>query len=338
VTTAFSVIMPTYNRGHIIGRSIRSIQAQTIRDWELIVVDDGSTDDTRAAIDEFIRADRRIRLVANNGRIGPAGARNAGIRASQAETIAFLDSDDQWDPEALANVARARQLDSSAVLIGSNYRMVDITDGSATTMTSFLFNTILPWWENYPPAAAVIPVDVIRRDVHAICQPQIFLCMAIAGYPWVQTSSAAVRRDALFAVGLFDERLQRTEDIDLWLKLSRLGPITYLDEVHATYDIGGRKHGTGIRYEFYHPSRRHSAYIEALHHLRSLERIAEAYSLNAEQGELVKHRLIAHHQRCAVAGLRECRLLGLAHLFICLTSKEQRVRLRKETKEFFHLQ
>jgi glycosyltransferase involved in cell wall biosynthesis len=334
-TPALSIVMPTYNRGHIIGRSITSIQAQTVPDWELVVVDDGSSDETIAVVEGFVRDDARIRLVANAGRAGPAGARNTGIRVSRAGTVAFLDSDDRWDPKKLEAFLLARQHEPSAGLIGSDYRMVDETNGSAETMKSYLFNTILPWWESYPLAAAVIPVDQIRHDVHVITRPQVFLSMALAGFLWIQTSSAIVRRDAALRAGLFDERLTRTEDIDLWLKLSRLGPVVYLDEVLATYDITGRKHGTGTRYDSYHQSRRHSHYTEALYHLRSLKRIAKTNPLDAEQWRLARHRRIAHHQHCAIAGLQERRLRGFAHLLICLTAKEQREQLIRQPDMFF---
>lgn len=159
--------------------------------------------------------------------------------------------------------------------------------------------------------------------------------MTIAGFLWIQTSSAVVRRDAALTAGLFDERLARTEDIDLWLKLSQLGRVVYLDEVLATYDITGRNSGTGLRYESYHRSRRHSAYSEAAYHLQSLERIAQRYNLDADQRRLVKDRRIAHRHRCAVAGLRERRPKGIAHLLACLAYSEQRRLLMAQPRAFF---
>jgi glycosyltransferase involved in cell wall biosynthesis len=334
---AFSIVVPTYNRAHIIGSAIRSIQAQTMPDWELIVVDDGSADKTRAVLQKFARNDARIKVVSNAGRIGPAGARNTGIRASQAEAIAFLDSDDTWEPRTLESFLSARRRDPQAVLIGSDYRMLDETSGSASTMKSFLLATMLPWWENYPLAAAAIPLDLMRRDVHVITRPSILLSMTIAGFLWIQTSSAVVRRDAVFAAGLFNERLMRTEDIDLWLKLARLGRFVYLDEVLATYDITGRANAAGIRYQSYHRSRRHTAYTEALYHLRSLTRIPKTNHLDVDQCRLLKDRRIAHHHRCAVIALRERRVQGLTHFIACLTSKDQRERLLKRPNAFFRL-
>src|SRR5499426_4535699 len=92
-----SIIMPTFNRADTIGRAIRSVQAQTFTEWELIVVDDGSTDDTVALIEG---CDPRLKLIRQKNQ-GTAGARNTGLRASAGSYIAFLDSDDEWLPHHL---------------------------------------------------------------------------------------------------------------------------------------------------------------------------------------------------------------------------------------------
>jgi len=92
-----SIIMPTFNRADTIMRAIRSVQSQTFEDWELIVVDDGSTDNTAARIEG---CDPRLKLIRQENQ-GTAGARNAGLRASAGSYIAFLDSDDEWLPHHL---------------------------------------------------------------------------------------------------------------------------------------------------------------------------------------------------------------------------------------------
>jgi glycosyltransferase involved in cell wall biosynthesis len=92
-----SVIMPTFNRADTIRRAIRSVQAQTFTDWELIVVDDGSTDNTVALIEG---CDPRLKIIRQENQ-GTAGARNAGLSASAGSYIAFLDSDDEWLPHHL---------------------------------------------------------------------------------------------------------------------------------------------------------------------------------------------------------------------------------------------
>jgi glycosyltransferase involved in cell wall biosynthesis len=97
----FSIILPTFNRAHIVGRAIESILAQAFTDWELIVVDDGSRDNTFDIIRPFVLKDERIRYHFARNR-GLAMARNTGIRMSYGKYITFLDSDDEFLPEHLA--------------------------------------------------------------------------------------------------------------------------------------------------------------------------------------------------------------------------------------------
>ena len=100
-TPRVSVIMPAYRCAGTISESIRSVQAQTLFDWELLIVDDGNRDDTPAVIDSFAKADPRIRVICLPDNGGVANARNVGVRAAVAEWIAFLDSDDMWLPDKL---------------------------------------------------------------------------------------------------------------------------------------------------------------------------------------------------------------------------------------------
>lgn len=90
-----SIVMPAFNASATIADSIRSVLDQTHTNWELIIVDDGSTDNTREIVNPFL-ADQRIRLINGVGRSGPARARNIGLDAATGDVVAFLDSDDQW--------------------------------------------------------------------------------------------------------------------------------------------------------------------------------------------------------------------------------------------------
>ncbi len=96
-----SVVMPAYNAARTIGDSITSVLGQTYRELELIVVDDGSTDDTRAMVDGLAMIDPRIRLVLMTANAGVAAARNAGLDAARGSHVAFLDSDDRWHARKL---------------------------------------------------------------------------------------------------------------------------------------------------------------------------------------------------------------------------------------------
>src|SRR6267143_4103615 len=94
-----SVVMPTYN-GHLyIGEAIDSVRAQTYPNWELLVIDDHSTDGTPALVQAQQKRDSRIFLLENNRSYGPAGSRNTGIERATGRFIAFLDSDDAWHPQ-----------------------------------------------------------------------------------------------------------------------------------------------------------------------------------------------------------------------------------------------
>ncbi|EPY14036.1 glycosyltransferase family 2 protein [Paenibacillus alvei] len=91
-----SIVIPTFNRGDLIPRAIKSVLQQSYQNWELIIVDDGSTDGTKDLIDNYMRQDGRIKYLSNKRMKGPGGARNTGILHSTGKYIAFLDSDDEW--------------------------------------------------------------------------------------------------------------------------------------------------------------------------------------------------------------------------------------------------
>lgn len=95
-----SIIMPSYNTAQYISESIRSVQMQTYTNWELLIVDDNSTDDTDHVVKEYL-ADKRIRYLKNDHNSGAALSRNKALRESKGRWIAFLDSDDLWIPEKL---------------------------------------------------------------------------------------------------------------------------------------------------------------------------------------------------------------------------------------------
>jgi glycosyltransferase involved in cell wall biosynthesis len=97
-----SVVMATYNRAALLDRAIESVLAQTFSGWELIVVDDGSSDDTFGVVDRFVQRHRNIRYMRHRNRKAPL-ARNAGIQASFGRYVTFLDSDDRYLPEHLAS-------------------------------------------------------------------------------------------------------------------------------------------------------------------------------------------------------------------------------------------
>jgi hypothetical protein len=184
-----SVVIPTYERRDFVRRAVASVLAQTFVDFELIVVDDGSTDGTRAALGNL---DRRIRYEwRENG--GVSSARNVGIGLARAEIVAFLDSDDHWLPEHLAVLIEVLSRHPEAVLCSTSPR--------------------------FHAGGRQAPDEAEVGDALPL-----LLVENLVGAP----SGVAVRREALLAVGGFDERLVVMEGWELWLRLAALGPFALL--------------------------------------------------------------------------------------------------------------
>ncbi len=138
-----SVIIPTYNRARYITRAIDSVLAQTYKDWELIIVDDGSTDNTRDVVEPYLK-DKRIRYVWQENR-GVSAARNKGLDLAQGEYIAFLDSDDFYLPEKLMHSIEILDKYSNVVLVSSNSYVV-----SNAKLKEYSYREIMHYWNAIP--------------------------------------------------------------------------------------------------------------------------------------------------------------------------------------------
>lgn len=188
--------MPAFNAESHIAESIQTVFEQTFADWELIVVDDGSTDSTAEVVARYQAEDPRIHLVRrDNG--GQAAARNTGIRQSSAPVVAFLDADDLWLPEKLARQLDILQQTHADLVYCDGYVFYD--DGSPERADFF----------------AIVP--------GAVSGPTMFRLLYARNR--IATLSVVVRRQALERVGCFVEsrRFQNCEDYDLWLRLARAG-------------------------------------------------------------------------------------------------------------------
>lgn len=119
-----SVIMPAYNAGPFLAEAIESVVAQTVTDWELFVLDDRSTDNTRQLAEEFARKDPRIHLVANEENMGVARTRNRGLGLCRGQYVALLDSDDYWKPNWLKKMLD-RAEETGGDIIYCSYELVD---------------------------------------------------------------------------------------------------------------------------------------------------------------------------------------------------------------------
>ena len=137
MTPVVSIILPTHNRATFLTQAFASIQAQTWADWDLIVVDDGSTDETRHLVTELAaRCDRRVDYLHQANR-GAAAARNAGLERAAGSYVAFFDSDDLWLPEYLERGVRALESNPDVDWVFGPCRMVDLHSGRELESTTF---------------------------------------------------------------------------------------------------------------------------------------------------------------------------------------------------------
>ena len=123
-TPLVSVIMPAYNAEPFIREAIASVQAQSLSDWELLVIDDGSQDTTRSVVTGYTESDQRIQLIVNPENLGVAKTRNRGMDLFRGQYVAFLDSDDYWEPQMLEKMV-AKAIETHADIIYCSYHIVD---------------------------------------------------------------------------------------------------------------------------------------------------------------------------------------------------------------------
>jgi glycosyltransferase involved in cell wall biosynthesis len=213
-----SVVVPTYNRARLIGEAIESVRAQTYPRFEIVVIDDGSTDDTEARIRAI--QDPRIRYV-GQANAGVAAARNLGVKLSRASIVSFLDSDDLWKPGKLAvEVAfLERHPEVQAVFSDAERHEPDRLVPSFLRATAVFSRRLTP--ARQPPmilAAREVLLSLLEEDP-------------------IVTVALAVRREAFLRAGGFDERTQAFEDWEFLLRLARTAQFAYIDEVLATVRI-----------------------------------------------------------------------------------------------------
>ena len=269
-----SIVVPTYNRAAFLERAIGSVLAQTARDWELAVVDDGSTDDTATLVDSFAAADARIRRLPNEGRRGAAGARNTGIAATRAPLVAFLDSDDTWDPHHLAVTTSHLAAHPDVDLVGSDCRRVNRATGDVKTAAEFQLE-LAGYWRDTEAGRPLFDVEALARNPAALARRSQVLSCVIGGFVWLQTSTVVVRRAALERERPFDETLPRTEDYDLWLRLNASHTLAFLPQVTGEIDMTGQDEMRGDRYDTYDPTRRTNEIDELGQHFELLRVLAD---------------------------------------------------------------
>ena len=197
-----SVIMPVYNRAATVRRAIDSVLGQDFADFELIVVDDASSDGSAEAVAAV--ADPRVKLVRLAANGGSNAARNRGIAAARAPLIAFLDSDDSYLPHKLGTVVR----------LFAERPEIDVLLDSFTKL--------------YPPGH---PREKADRRNPVIDANAEFVAALFGRRLWKATSAITLRKDAAVRAGLFDETLKRRQDLDFLIRVSRVARCASIDQV-----------------------------------------------------------------------------------------------------------
>ena len=193
-----SIIIPTYNRRDFITIALDSALAQTYKNYEIVIIDDGSSDDTKEALKPYQDS---IRYFYHDNK-GIAPTRNRGIREAKGDYIAFLDSDDYWLPAKLE-----RQVECFSK--NSHYGMVATRCSCTTPEGKFLK-------KNRPGKSGWVLTDLFKAS-------------------FIRTSSAIIRKECFDKVGLFDESLPECEEYDLWLRIAKHYPIGFINDVLTVY-------------------------------------------------------------------------------------------------------
>jgi glycosyltransferase involved in cell wall biosynthesis len=202
VKPTVSVIIPTYNRAHLIGRAIQSVLNQTYQDFELIIVDDGSSDNTEEVVKNF--DDDRIRFFQNEDNQGAALARNLGAKIARGIYLAFLDSDDLWYQDYLSRQVSTIELslpDVGMVCCGIKQINQDFYKELKPSIIGFQFS------------------DHLKR-ASGIC-----------------TSAFVVRRSAFDEIGGFDNELKSFQDFEFLLRISSKYKVNYIDDILIEYRL-----------------------------------------------------------------------------------------------------
>lgn len=215
---AVSVVIPLYNKASHIQRAVRSVLDQTFSDFELVVVDDGSTDGGSETVSAI--TDPRIRVV-RQANAGVSAARNRGIDEARSELIAFLDADDEWRPHFLETISRLARQFPQCGAFGTGWEMVEVSGRRSAARYAGLPDS--PW-------EGIIP--------------DYFRCL-LGPSPPLWSSAIAVPQKTFRETGLFSVGERIAEDLEMWFRIALRFPIAFSTRIEAVY-----RHDTENRASF----------------------------------------------------------------------------------------
>lgn len=198
-----SVVIPTHNRGELITRAVMSALSQTYSNIEVIVVSDGSEDETDAVMRKIQESDPRINYISYHPGKGGNYARNIGIKAAQGEWVAFLDDDDEWHSDKLELQIKKAAEDSAVGLVCTAINSVQDAIGESSVFCP------APLYDS--------STEILKRN-----------CIG-------STTTVLVRHNLLDECGMFDESLQAMQDYDLWIRLCQITKVAVVEKPCVEY-------------------------------------------------------------------------------------------------------
>jgi glycosyltransferase involved in cell wall biosynthesis len=203
-----SVIIPAFNRPNLLKRAIKSVLRQTFKNFELIIVDDGSTENIKNVVDNFRKTDKRIRYFWQKNSGGPAGPRNVGIQYSKGKYIAFLDADDEWLPTKLE-------------------KQIGLFETSKIPNIGFVScNSIVIDMRDNTERCSEIP-DSKKIFEHLLTWSCVNSCSGIV-----------VKKNVFEDIGGFDDSLKMADDWDLCIRIAKKYKFDFIEEPLFKYHIG----------------------------------------------------------------------------------------------------
>ena len=202
-----SVVIPTYNSAQYLSEAVDSVLRQSYSDFEIIIVDDASTDITGELLNKYLN-NQKVSVMRLDICSGPAAARNAGLNMSKGDIIAFLDADDVWLPEKLDRQVQALKKDPESGWAYCNGLVVD------QNLKKMYYIT-----ERWNQTEGMIYEDILLKSL------------------WVPISSVVIKREVFTHCGPFDPDLRTVEDLDLFLRIARNYKCTYLKDPLFNYRV-----------------------------------------------------------------------------------------------------
>lgn len=259
-----SVIISTYNRSHLLGRSIRSVLSQTYSNIQIIVVDDNSKDDTEKTVKDF--EDKRISYIKHEINKGGSAARNTGIHCAEGDYIAFLDDDDEWIYNKLElQMEKLNEEKTSMMSYTGRYYIDD-------------------------KSKDIIKTVVANKSGRLYDELLVSNCVGT-------TSSALIKKECFQNVGVFDETLPGCQDWDMWIRIAREYPIScvseplvryYVHDIRMTSNVDAKIKAKKMLFEKIYPDIRDRRNILSQHHFVLGELYCRINKMSKGRSELVE--------------------------------------------------